>query len=218
MSKPTLVPLPFLLLLLDFWPLQRFQLSDLNDQSSTLRRLILEKLPFLALSAASIVVTIRAYESLGALLSTDELPLSARLANVPVACALYLRKLVWPVDLSVFYLHPGSWPAGTVALSTLLVLGITAVALGQARRRPYLIVGWLWWYGRWRRQSKVQGPKSKVQSLESWVLSLKSQVSVRRQVSSSRRPVSRITHHASPSVVLLCLVAAWRRWCLRGAS
>jgi tetratricopeptide (TPR) repeat protein len=147
MSKPTLVPLPFLLLLLDFWPLQRFQLSDLNDQSSTLRRLILEKLPFLALSAASIVVTIRAYESLGALLSTDELPLSARLANVPVACALYLRKLVWPVDLSVFYLHPGSWPAGTVALSTLLVLGITAVALGQARRRPYLIVGWLWFLG-----------------------------------------------------------------------
>ncbi len=147
MSKPTLVPLPFLLLLLDYWPLQRFQLSDLNSQSSAFRRLVLEKLPFLALSAASIVVTIRAHEALGALLSSDELPLSARLANVPVACALYLRKLVWPVDLSVFYLHPGSWPAGTVALCTLLLLGVTAVALRQARRRPYLIVGWLWFLG-----------------------------------------------------------------------
>src|ERR1035437_73681 len=147
MSKPTLVPLPFLLLLLDFWPLQRIQLSDLNAQSARFRGLVLEKLPFLALSAASIVVTIRAYESLGALLSTDELSLSARLANVPVACVLYLRKLVWPVDLSVFYLHPGSWPAGVVALSTLLVLVVTAVALGQARRRPYLIVGWLWFLG-----------------------------------------------------------------------
>jgi tetratricopeptide (TPR) repeat protein len=147
MSKPTLVPLPFLLLLLDYWPLQRFELSDLNSQRSTLRRLVLEKLPFLALSAASSGVTIRAYESLGALLSTDELPVSARLANAVVACALYLRKLVWPRDLSVFYLHPGSWPVGVVALSTLLVLGMTAAALWQARRRPYLIVGWLWFLG-----------------------------------------------------------------------
>jgi tetratricopeptide (TPR) repeat protein len=147
MSKPTLVPLPFLLLLLDYWPLQRFQLSDLNTQHSTLRRLVLEKLPFLALSAASSVVTIRAHEALGALLSTDALPVSARLANAVVACALYLRKLVWPLDLSVFYLHPGSWPEGAVDLSTLLVLGVTAVALWQARRRPYLIVGWLWFLG-----------------------------------------------------------------------
>ena len=64
-----------------------------------------------------------------------------------MACALYLRKLVWPVDLSVFYLHPGRWPAGAVAGSALLLLGVTAVAVWQARRRPYLIVGWLWFLG-----------------------------------------------------------------------
>jgi tetratricopeptide (TPR) repeat protein len=178
MSKPTLVPLPFLLLLLDYWPLGRMQNEECPSSVAALRRvdrmqkanvgspaspithhasritdpasritLLLEKLPFLALSAASSVVTIRAHEALGALLSTDALPVSARLANAVVACALYLRKLVWPLDLSVFYLHPGSWPDGAVDLSTLLVLGVMAVALWQARRRPYLIVGWLWFLG-----------------------------------------------------------------------
>jgi hypothetical protein len=189
MSKPTLVPLPFLLLLLDYWPLGRMQNEECPSSVTALRRvdrmqkanvgspaspithhvhppqycyggrasritdpasritLLLEKLPFLALSAASSVVTIRAHEALGALLSTDALPVSARLANAVVACVLYLRKLVWPLDLSVFYLHPGSWADGAVDLSTLLVLGVTAVALCQARRRPFLIVGWLWFLG-----------------------------------------------------------------------
>ena len=106
--------------------------------------LLLEKLPFLVLSIASSVVTIRAHASLGGLVSTEELPFSFRLGNAVVACALYLRKLFWPVDLSVFYLHPGRWPDAAVAGSALLVLGITAVAIWQARRRPYLLVGWLW--------------------------------------------------------------------------
>jgi Flp pilus assembly protein TadD len=150
MSKPTLVPLPFLLLLLDYWPLCRLELSTINSplsNISTILPLLVEKLPFLALSAASSLVTIRAHSSLGGLVSTEELPMALRLANAPVACALYLRKLVWPVDLSVFYLHPGRWPAGTVAGSVLLVLGVTAVAFWQAWRRPYLIVGWLWFLG-----------------------------------------------------------------------
>ena len=80
-------------------------------------------------------------------MSTEELPVPSRLANAAVACALYLRKLVWPVDLSVFYLHPGRWPAWAVAGSALLLLGVTALAVWQARRRPYLIVGWLWFLG-----------------------------------------------------------------------
>jgi tetratricopeptide (TPR) repeat protein len=147
MSKPMLVPLPFVMLLLDYWPLQRFQLSTLNSQLSALGRLLREKLPFLALSAVSSLVTIRAHESLGALVGTDELSVSSRLANAAVACALYLRKLVWPADLSAFYLHPGRWPAGVVAGSALLVLGVTAAVVWQARRRPYLMVGWLWFLG-----------------------------------------------------------------------
>ena len=144
MSKPSLVPLPFILLLLDYWPLQRLRLET---QDSRLKTLLIEKLPFLALSAASSLVTIRGHETLGGLVSTEELPVPFRLANAAVACALYLRKLVWPVDLSVFYLHPGRWPAWAVAVSALLVVAVTAAAIWQARRRPYLIVGWLWFLG-----------------------------------------------------------------------
>ena len=178
MSKPTLVPLPFLLLLLDYWPLGRMQNEECSMQkeevrsrlTSTLRStamedghhvsrftfhdlrltllpLLVEKLPFLLLTAVSCLVTLRGHESLGALASAEELPIGLRLANAVVACALYLRKLVWPLDLSVFYLHPGRWPALLVAASVLLVLGLTALAVWQARRRPYLIVGWLWFLG-----------------------------------------------------------------------
>jgi protein O-mannosyl-transferase len=139
MSTPTLVPLPFLMLLLDYWPLGRMQNAAsrlMFDVSRfTLLPLVVEKLPFLALTAAASALTFRSHASLGAL------------ANAVVACALYLRKLVWPVDLSVFYLHPGRWPAGAVAGSVLLVLGVTAAAVWQARQRPYLIVGWLWFLG-----------------------------------------------------------------------
>ena len=153
MSKPMLVTLPFVLLLLDYWPLQRYQRATAGPNtpagkshpaSLIFHPLLLEKLPFLALSAVSSLVTLRSHASLGALMSTEELPVPSRLANAAVACALYLRKLVWPVDLSVFYLHPGRWPGWAVAGSALLVLGVTALAVWHARRRPYLIVGWLW--------------------------------------------------------------------------
>ena len=157
MSKPMLVTLPLVMLLLDYWPLRRMQSAACRRQNSEpggtrhapffllpSSFFILEKLPFLALSAVSSVLTIRGSESLGALVSTEQLPVPWRLANAVVACTLYLRKLVWPVDLSVFYLHPGRWPAGAVVGSALVWLGLTALALWQARRRPYLIVGWLW--------------------------------------------------------------------------
>ena len=147
MCKPMLVTLPLVMLLLDYWPLRRLQLNTQHSKLKTLLPLFVEKLPFLALSAASSVVTIRAHESLGALVSAEELPLLFRLANAVVACALYLRKLVWPADLSVFYLHPGRWPAEAVAGSAVLWMGLTALAVWQWRRRPYLIVGWLWFLG-----------------------------------------------------------------------
>ena len=194
--------------------------SRITDPASRIT-LLLEKLPFLALSAASSVVTIRAHEALGALLSTDALPVSARLANAVVACALYLRKLVWPLDLSVFYLHPGSWADGAVDLSTLLVLGVTAVALWQARRRPYLIVGWLWFLGMLVPvsglvQAHVQAMADRfaylpvigvfvmvvwaaaeaVQSSESKVQGPKSKVSSQRAPTSIQQPAASVTHHA----------------------
>src|ERR1039458_8022172 len=147
MSKPMLVTLSFVMLLLDYWPLHRFELKTIDFRFKTLLPLLWEKLPFLALSAVSSLVTIQGHKSLGALVSVEQLPVSDRLANAVVACALYLRKLVWPVDLSVFYLHPGRWPAEAVVGSVLLLLGVTAAAVWQGRRRPYLIVGWLWFLG-----------------------------------------------------------------------
>ena len=137
MSKPTIVPLPFLLLVLDYWPLRRLELKPSDFRLKAALPLLVEKLPFLALSAAASVVTIRSHEALGALVSASELPVSARLANAVVACALYVRKLVWPLDLSVFYLHPGDWPDWSVALSALLLLGLTAAGVWQMRRRPH---------------------------------------------------------------------------------
>jgi tetratricopeptide (TPR) repeat protein len=114
---------------------------------NSLLRLLLEKLPLLALSAASSWVTIHGHKALGALLPIEELPLWNRLANAAVSYAAYLRKVIWPTDLSVFYLHPGQWPAGIVIGSALLLLVVSAVTLHQAHRRPYLLVGWLWFLG-----------------------------------------------------------------------
>ena len=149
MAKPTLVVMPFILLLLDFWPLKRWQLfeSTSGDTRTSLQLLLLEKIPLLALSVASSIITVRAHQQLGALVDTAELPIHWRLMNAFVSYALYLRKVIWPADLSVFYMHPGRWPVIIVIVSVLVVLGITALVMQQARRRPYLLVGWLWFLG-----------------------------------------------------------------------
>jgi tetratricopeptide (TPR) repeat protein len=140
MSKPMLVTLPFVLLLLDYWPLRRFQLS-------TLWPLLREKLPFFLLAAISSTLTFRAQLGKGALEMIPDLSLGARIGNALVSYCRYLGKLVWPVQLSVFYPHPGHWPIRVVALAALLLLVISALAWVLRRRQPSLIVGWLWFLG-----------------------------------------------------------------------
>lgn len=156
MAKPTLVTLPCVMLLLDFWPLNRIKWRPSNDTQAPepgspnqvgIGRLILEKIPLLTLSIASSIITVRAHQAIGGLVSAEELSLPLRIANAVVSYALYLRKLIWPSDLSVFYMHPGRWPVLVVVGSAVLLLGITAVAVRQAKRRPYLLVGWLWFLG-----------------------------------------------------------------------
>jgi tetratricopeptide (TPR) repeat protein len=145
MSKPMLVTLPFVLLLLDFWPLQRFRPSPLGPRSSPLWRLLAEKAPFFLLAAASSVVTFIAQRKGGAV--STSLSLGARVANAVVSYIRYIGKMFWPRDLSILYPHPGHWPAWEVAASVVLLVAICAVVILLARRRPYLAMGWLWFCG-----------------------------------------------------------------------
>ncbi|MEO6196456.1 MAG: hypothetical protein ABIS20_25835 [Thermoanaerobaculia bacterium] len=137
MAKPMVVTLPFALLLLDVWPLERRGLGW--------KRLIAEKLPLLALSAAASLVTLRYQRT--SLAPLDLVPWSVRLANAAVAYASYLGKLLLPRNLAVFYPIPLAIPAWQVAAATALLAALTALATWKARRAPWLLVGWLWFLG-----------------------------------------------------------------------
>jgi protein O-mannosyl-transferase len=145
MSKPMLVTLPFVLLLLDCWPLQRFQLSAVKSQLSTLCRLVVEKVPFFLLATASSIATFIVQRKGGAV--STSLSLGARVANALVSYVRYIGKMLWPSDLSILYPHPGHWPVWQVIVSAALLLAIFAVLIMLARRRPYLLIGWLWFVG-----------------------------------------------------------------------
>jgi tetratricopeptide (TPR) repeat protein len=148
MSKPMVVTLPCVLLLLDYWPLGRWAPGRaVLRQAVPLRWLVAEKLPLLGLAAASCLVTMRAQAAGGALASFETVPLDARFRNALQAYVAYLGMTAWPVNLAVFYEHPGaalSWEPALAAGALLL-----AITLGVlwARGRPYLAVGWLWYLG-----------------------------------------------------------------------
>lgn len=137
MAKPMVVTLPFALLLLDVWPLDRLHLGW--------KRLAIEKLPLLALSAASSVITIRYQEA--SLARLDVVPWSLRAANAVVSYVAYLGKLFWPTHLAVFYPISLAIPAWKVLGASLLLIAITALAVWRARREPWLLTGWLWFLG-----------------------------------------------------------------------
>jgi len=147
MSKPMLVTWPFVLLLLDFWPLQR--MAGLSFKVPTLRRLIFEKLPFFALAAASSVITFIVQRGSGAIAPVNHLPISERVGNALVSYVRYLGKLFWPDHLAFYYpYYPYHlWAAWQVADSAALLALITLAVVWQARRRPFLMVGWLWFLG-----------------------------------------------------------------------
>jgi protein O-mannosyl-transferase len=153
MSKPMVVTLPFVLLLLDFWPLGRFSWSGkpstLNPQPSTKSAgwLIFEKLPFFALTLAACVITYSVQQSAGAFWSSTALPLSLRLENALVVYSRYLSKLFWPVDLALIYPYPPRWPAILLLSAAVMLAAWTGLFLWRARRNPYLITGWLWFLG-----------------------------------------------------------------------
>ncbi len=135
MSKPTLVTVPLVLLLLDYWPLRRFPPFS--------AKLLVEKIPFLVLTAASSIITCLEQRQTGAIVSWDQFSIPARIASTPLAYVAYLAKNLWPVRLAAFYPHP-QLEAGQVVAACLLLGLITGLALWRARSEPYLAVGWFW--------------------------------------------------------------------------
>jgi tetratricopeptide (TPR) repeat protein len=147
MCKPVLVTLPFVMLLLDYWPLRRFQQAAGAQPQQGFLRLFTEKAPFLLLAATSSVATIVAHQRLGMLQESVTPSLVLRIQNALVSYVRYLGKFFWPTDLAVYYPYPESWPLLRVAVSGILLLLVTLVVISQFRKRPYLVVGWLWFVG-----------------------------------------------------------------------
>jgi len=151
-AKPMLVTLPFVLLLLDYWPLQRIQGWIEPSPTFSLDQkpwpvLILEKLPLLAVSAGSAAITLMA-QSPTAIASASDLSLETRIGNAIFSYGTYLLKLFWPVNLAPIYPHLGkTLPALQILLSGFFLLGISAVAWYFRRSRPFFISSWLWYLG-----------------------------------------------------------------------
>jgi tetratricopeptide (TPR) repeat protein len=144
-SKPMVITLPFVLLLLDYWPLAR--VDETGERKTPWSRLVLEKLPLFALSATSAVITMHAQQTGGAVRSTTEFSLGVRIANAIYAYAMYLWKMNWPSHLAPLYPHPGdSLPSWRVLLAAVALAIITAL-VWKFRSRRYLLVGWFFFVG-----------------------------------------------------------------------
>lgn len=164
LAKPMVVTMPFVLLLLDVWPLRRFARtqesgSDIDEaewsparavlrtasRRTDWRILVLEKAPLFVMGAAVSLITLRM--SAATTLPLERLPLTARLANAVTAYVTYLQKLIWPSRLAVIYPHPGMPSMGHLLVSAGVLLSITIAVLWARRRRPYLALGWFWYLG-----------------------------------------------------------------------
>jgi Tfp pilus assembly protein PilF len=153
MSKTMLVTLPCLLLLLDYWPLRRFPFAPATDPAAPefpqrgTAWLLVEKLPLVLLSFVASTWTFVIQKEGGTMWGHRDLTFPQKVANAFVSVPRYLLKIAWPTDLSVFYPHPGSWPAWKVAAGVGLVVLFSVAAVVLWRRRPYVTVGWFWFLG-----------------------------------------------------------------------
>ena len=168
MAKPMLVTLPFVMLLLDYWPLQRLEQKKAVPETRTepdkpvsaqtvvnearpavhkygwagVRSLLIEKIPFFALIPLFSVLT---YIAEGE--AVKHYPMKVRISNAPVSYFIYIGKMIWPANLAVWYPHPGLWPLWQAAGAALLLGAVTAIVIMTAKRFPYLAFGWLWFVG-----------------------------------------------------------------------
>ena len=162
MAKPMVVTFPFVLLLLDYWPLGRLQLRQIDAGSQAanyspinhrhevlpIRLLVREKLPFFAVAAVGGISTLFAVSSMHALQTWDSYPLGIRFVNTLISYVRYIWKMIWPHNLMVLYLHPGEAVSMLQGAGAgLLLAGISVLLLWTGRRYRYLAVGWLWYLG-----------------------------------------------------------------------
>ncbi|MCX5848823.1 MAG: tetratricopeptide repeat protein [Deltaproteobacteria bacterium] len=150
MSKPMLVTLPFALLLLDYWPLERWTKAPSANSESRFKltcRLIREKVPFVCLTIAASILTFWAQTKEGAVSSIENLPFTTRAANAFLSYTAYLGKTFWPVDLAVFYPYEFFLPLWKILISGLVLILITAAVIYYAKKLPFLFTGWFWYLG-----------------------------------------------------------------------
>jgi len=157
MAKPMLVTLPFVLLLLDYWPLGRLQCKHQNagkalpgskSQSPPLFHLLIEKIPLFILVLSSSIITFIVQQKSGAIKTAETFPWTVRLANALISYLTYIGKMIWPSRLAIFYPHPAeSVSISHAVLAALSLLAISACAIRLARSHRYLLVGWLWYLG-----------------------------------------------------------------------
>ncbi len=147
LSKPILMTFPFALLLLDIWPLQRAPLPLNAADRKAFGARVMEKWPLFLVVAVWLPVAYAAQNQFGAVSHLDSAPLDLRLSNALVSYVRYIGHFFWPADLAAFYPYPESWPIGRVVASAVTLIGFSGFVARQAGRRPYLIVGWLWFLG-----------------------------------------------------------------------
>ncbi len=156
MAKPILVTLPFVLLLLDFWPLGRLNFTDATEKTGprfllffrNLMKLLFEKIPLFVVSFLSVFIASWSLQKLGHLVSTETVPMKLRIANAFVSYLKYIGKAIWPYNFSIHYPYPTEmYPTWQLVCSACLLLSISIYALSMIREKPYLITGWLWFIG-----------------------------------------------------------------------
>lgn len=156
MAKPMLVTLPFLLLMIDIWPLGRLNLKFIQPSSGSFLqkrgiyrpapfRVILEKAPLALLSIASVLVSILAAQGRNILISREAFPVSLRIENGLVSLVTYASKMIWPSDLAFFHPYPDSIPNWESIGSGVLIFALSLVFIFKSRRAPFLLVGWAWY-------------------------------------------------------------------------
>ena len=143
MSKPMLATLPLVMLLLDYWPLARFETAINGRRRWVL--LLLEKLPLALCSMAVIGVTFIAERRIGAFSDLETISFPARVSNALVSYLIYIEKMIIPTELAIFYPHPGSWPLWTSIGAGLLIIVLALIAVQKRKEYPYFFVGWFWY-------------------------------------------------------------------------